>query len=180
MSTIRSARPHAKWVDWDDQMIEIPRQQDCDKGRDRDVCGHCYGAAKQMRDAHDDVSLDDALSVQWAAKTDNAARKVYYGWCPRAEIVLERFFETYDRWPVCHTSLARRVDRATEYAPGFDPERMYPHALRATAATFQASRGLGILELKQMMGWACVSTARHYIAESPVNTARALDQIHSG
>lgn len=168
------------WIDWDDQMIEIPRQQDCTKGRNRDVCGICYQAAEQMVEYHDDVTLDEALAVQWAAKTDTAERRVYFGWNPRAQLVLERFFDRYSEWPVSHMTLSRRVSDATDLAPGFEPERMYPHALRATAASFQASRGLGILELKQMMGWSCVSTARHYVAESPINTARELDRIHSG
>jgi site-specific recombinase XerD len=54
-----------------------------------------------------------------------------------------------------------------------------PHGLRATAATYHAGRGLGVLPLQSLMGWADLQTAQRYIKQSPENTQRALHQIHS-
>lgn len=36
------------WINWRKRRIEIPRQQDCESGRNDGLCGHCEQAAKQM------------------------------------------------------------------------------------------------------------------------------------
>jgi len=54
-----------------------------------------------------------------------------------------------------------------------------PHGLRATAATFHASRGLDAFALQAFMGWETVDRAREYIRLSGETTARALSMVHS-
>jgi len=44
---------------------------------------------------------------------------------------------------------------------------------------YASARGLGPLALQAMMGWADISTARNYVAQSSENTQRQLHQIHS-
>lgn len=167
------------WIDWRRQMLEIPRQQGCEKGRDGGLCGQCRQAARQLAEYNAGVDVDQALAVQWAAKTDAAAREVPFGWSPRTELCLERFFDRYDAWPLSQNVVNRRLNDAAAAADELAPGEIYPHALRATAGTYHAGRGLRMLQLKSLMGWASLSTAKHYIADSGENTARALDQIHS-
>jgi site-specific recombinase XerD len=57
-------------------------------------------------------------------------------------------------------------------------KRVYPHALRATAATFHAYRGLDPVPLQALIGWSCLSTAQKYIRLSGGTTAKALNDIH--
>jgi len=74
--------------------------------------------------------------------------------------------------PESQTTINRRVDE-------FDRETTTPHGLRATAATHASARGLNPLALQAMFGWADISTARNYVAQSSENTQRQLHQIYS-
>lgn len=120
-----------------------------------------------------------AFEFAWSAKTDAAQRSVPFDFDPRCELAIERFFDDHDAWPVSKTALNRRVTEAAEHADELDPETVTPHGLRATAASYHAGRGLNVLPLQSLMGWASLGTARVYIKESPANTARALHMDHS-
>jgi site-specific recombinase XerD len=72
----------------------------------------------------------------------------------------------------------RRVSRAAEATDGaVDPDDVYPHCLRATAASYFAARGLSAMDLKALFGWSQFSTAIAYIEESPERLADALQQL---
>lgn len=170
------------WIDWRQKMIKIPEHETCTKARDGEqVCGYCRQLAKQRVDYADELDMETALDWMWIPKTEAAARDVYFGFDPRAELYLERYFESpeYNRFEAGSNAVNRRVKKAAERANGIDPEHLSPHKLRATAATYHASRGLEMLQLMQIMGWANPSTAEVYIGRSGENTARQLDAIHS-
>jgi len=167
------------WVDWRRNMIEIPRRESCKKGKDGGVCGYCRQQAKQMVDHDDDLTLAEATSRMWSPKTDSAAREVPFDFDPRTTLVVERFFDQFDEFPTSRQSVNRRVKKAAELAPEIDANEIYPHCLRATAATYHAGRGLDVLPLQALFGWADLSTAQNYIQKSGENTARALHMIHS-
>lgn len=167
-----------EWVDWRRNMIVIPRHERCTKGRDGDPCGTCRTQAKQIAE-HNDISMERALDTRWAAKTDAAAREIPFDHDPRAHLVVERFFDEYDEYPVSCQSINRRINKAAELADGLDAEDIYPHALRATCASRLASQGLGIIPMQSFLGWAQASTAECYIQQSGENTARALKTMHS-
>lgn len=71
----------------------------------------------------------------------------------------------------------RRVGRAAEAAEGLSSDDIHPHGLRATAATRYAARGLDVIALQSMFGWAQLSTAHNYIRRSGENTARAIRDV---
>jgi len=170
-----------EWVDWRQEQISIPLQEDCHGERQGDgPCGMCRQLAQQRADHNDDLSLEAALADQWRAKTPAAARDVYFGFDARTRLHVERFFDKYDQWEWAAQAVNRRVKRAAEHADGLDPDDVYPHALRATAASYHAGRGLETLSLMQMMGWAQLSTAEVYVSRNSRNTARQLDAIHQG
>ncbi|WP_311170658.1 site-specific integrase [Halobellus ordinarius] len=170
------------WIDWREQMIRIPEHDSCRMGKDGRQCGYCRQLAKQRVEyAEDDAELDTetALEWMWVPKTKAAAREIYYGWDPRAAMYIERYFDSpeYSRYEASGAAVNRRVKKAAELG-GLNPESIHPHALRATAATFHAARGLAPTALMQMFGWANLDTAEVYIGRNSGNTARQLDAIH--
>lgn len=169
------------WIDWRNEMIEIPAHEACGNGESGGICGYCHQLAEQRVECADDLDMEQALEWSWVPKTEAASRKVYWGFDARAKIYIERYFdsEEYDEYAVAGNALNRRVKKAAELAPELDPARLSPHILRATAATYHSGKGLEMLQLMQMMGWVQPSTAEIYIGRSGTNTARQLDSIHS-
>lgn len=167
------------WVNWRRGMIEIPIQDNCTKGKDGGICGYCKQLARQRVDYNPDMDMEEAKDLAWVAKTEEAARDVPFTFSPRVSIVLERFFDEYDEFPTSSTVLTRRVKRAARNANEIDEDDIYIHCLRATAASYHAARGLDVLPLQSLMGWAQVSTAHNYVQASGENTARALHYTHS-
>lgn len=190
-----------EWIDWRRSMIVIPRHYGCEKGRDGGVCGQCKQSARQKArirsekryaDAHADLADDAVLEPgggiaaeavvpeeafydsAWSSKTDNAAREIPFDSVPRAGIVVDRFFDRWDAWPVSQTAINRRVDRMAEMTDAVDDDALYPHCLRSTCATYWADRSLNAHSLKGLMGWSQLSTARAYISDSGQRTAQAM------
>lgn len=174
------AHMRESWVDWRRQVIEIPRHQPCDKGRGGGICGVCEQHARQMVDVDPSRDLDAMRARLWGPKTDQAVRDVPFDFDARAQLVLERFFDRFDRWPVSQQAANRRVNRAAREADGLSEADVYPHCLRSTAASYHAGRGLDTLPMQALMGWAQASTAECYVSTSTKNTRRALHMIHSG
>jgi len=168
------AHMRSGWINWRRGMIHIPGQQDCTKGKDGGPCGHCKQAAKQMAEYNENVMVDEALEECWSPKTDAASRNIPLDASVRAELAIEAYFNKYDKVQCSQSVISRRVNRAAARADGVSVDDVYPHALRATAATFYASRGLEPLALQSMMGWSDFSTAHHYIQTSGEQTARAV------
>ena len=165
------------WINWDRQMIEIPSFDPCDKGRDGGRCGYCHKRAHEAADCADELSFEDALTQRWQPKTETSARAVPFGFDGGVESVIEEFTWRYDRYEHSRVSVNRRVTRAAE-AAGLNPDRVYPHALRATAATHHAYRGLPAPALQSLMGWSKLSVATKYLRLSGSATADALQDVH--
>ena len=165
------------WIDRRRRMIVIPGDQPCDKGMDGGLCGGCEQSAQQMVAHNDDVEIEEARSEMWSPKTAAAAREVPFDADPRAELAVERYFDRFDQYQTSQTGINRRVEKAAEAADELDPDDIYPHCLRSTAATRFAARGLDVIALQAMFGWADLSTAQRYIRRSGENTARAIRDI---
>lgn len=163
------------WLDTERKVIAIPHYDNCTKGVDGGACGYCRKRAYETVEAHD-VTFEEALELRWEPKTPNSARAVPYDFDPFVEIVVEEFFSEYEAWPRSRVSINRRVDRLQE-AAGYD-DRLYPHALRATAATFHAYRSVAPVALQSLFGWEDLATARKYIRLSGEATAKALREAH--
>jgi len=172
----------SEWIDWRNEMIDIPDHYSCSKGVDGGVCGYCRQLARQRVEYADgELTFEEAVGWMWVPKTAAAAREIYFGFDARLKLAIERYFErdAYERYEPSGTAINRRVKKAAEHAPELRPEDVRPHSLRATAATYHAGRGLEMLPLMQMFGWAQPATAEIYIGRSGTNTARQLDSIHS-
>lgn len=117
-------------------------------------------------------TFEGILDEYWQPKTENAERSIPFDHSVRVQLCIERFADEYDVYPRSKATMNRRVDAAAE-AAGLEG-RIYPHALRATAATVAASRSVSTHSIMGLMGWATMSTARSYISSSSESAAREL------
>lgn len=173
------AHMQSDWVNWRDKLIEIPAHQTCRKGKGDSLCGSCRQLMEQCIEVNDEISREDVEGHWWRPKTEAAVRGVPFSWSPRSELILERFFDRFDKFERSYTAIGRRVTRAAEHAPELDPDSVHPHCLRASAATLLAGKGLGAHTLCSMFGWVSMSTAEVYLARSSDNTKRALRSAYS-
>ena len=156
-----------EWVNWDRKMLEIPAYEPCD-------CGYCRHQA-QLATTHDaDLSMQEAMEQRWNPKTKHSVRTIPFDFDEEVQAAVEVFFDRFDGYEHSRASVNRRVDRVAEEA-GIDPDSIYPHALRATAATKLAYAGVPAPALQSMMGWSKLSTATKYIRLSGTATAEALN-----
>jgi len=134
------------------------------------------GIQKLAAELMDEVNItrEEAISRRWKPKTEKSARRIPYDFDVRVEMTLERFFEEYDGWSKSKSTLNRRINRLAEHA-GID---VYPHALRATAASAHASRGVSAFALMSTMGWSDISTARMYINSNAEQANREIRSKH--
>jgi len=192
------------WIDYRRSMICIPHHKECTTGRDGTMCGHCRQHARQKaevrsRQAYDKahgslgsqavlepagreavdahVSEEQMYHRQWTPKTEAASREIAFDAVTRADIVIHRFFDRFDEWPHSIQAVNRRVKRMARKADGVDPDDLYPHALRSTAANFWAAHQIGPHALKSLMGWAQLSTSRAYISDNGERTAQAMRDV---
>lgn len=167
------------WVNWRKSLVEVPAHQPCTKGKDGGICGTCLQHKRQCANYNDGISLDDLDGEWWRPKTAAAVRGIPFDWNPRIKLTVERFFERFDRFDRSQTAVNRRLKRAASRVDELDESDVYPHALRATAASYQASHGLEPNALTSMMGWVDLKTAQVYISRSDENTRRAVRAVHS-
>ncbi|WP_425495436.1 tyrosine-type recombinase/integrase [Natrinema halophilum] len=109
-------------------------------------------------------------------KTVASARSVPVDLSLQLELCPERFTEQYKAFPRSRTAVNRRVNEAAETAD--IDGRVYPHCLRATAASYHAYQGVAPVPLQALMGWSDLATAQRYIRISGRATADALRQVH--
>ncbi|MFP8891828.1 tyrosine-type recombinase/integrase (plasmid) [Natrialbaceae archaeon A-CW2] len=121
---------------------------------------------------HHNKPLEEFLENRWHPKTPNSARTIPFDFDTRTEIALERFVDRYDQFPKSRAVVNRRVTDACEAAD--EPIDVYPHALRATSATYHAARGISVYTLQNLMGWKKIATAEKYIRSSGEATAMEL------
>lgn len=159
----------ADWINHERNLIEIPSYDRCS-------CGYCRSCATQSM-KKSGVDFEKDFAERWKPKTEAGARSIPYDFSDRVATVIELFFEEFGEYEHSRVSINRRVDRVCE-AAGMDPDDCYPHALRATAATHHAYRGLPPVALQSLMGWSNLGVARSYIKSSGGATRRALNEIH--
>lgn len=123
------------------------------------------------------ISIEDVVDEWWQPKTSAAERSIPYDFNTRLQLTVDRFFEKYEQFPISNASLNRRVDAAAD-ASALE-KHIYPHSLRATAATTHASRNVSPYALMSVMGWRDMDTARKYVAASDESAARDIRQKHN-
>lgn len=122
------------------------------------------------------ITMQEAREDRWQPKTAEAAREIPFDFDVRCAMVIEEFFEHHDQWPKSKATLNRRIDEVAE-AAGIE-DNVYPHALRATAASYHAARDVSAHSLMSIMGWADIGTARSYITSSAEQANREVRSKH--
>lgn len=158
-----------EWIDQDRDLIKIPQSESCD-------CGYCHAQAKQEAAINDDLSFEQAMADRWHPKTANSSRVIPFDVSLRVELCIDRFLNRYEEFPRSRSTINRRVSEAADVA-GLKG-RVYPHCLRATAASFHAYQGVPPVPLQALMGWNDLSTAQKYIRISGAATAKAIRNVH--
>lgn len=115
-----------------------------------------------------------AVDGAWTPKTKAGTRTVPYGWSPFTSESVGRYFSAENDVGLSEVTIWRRVRKIAE--AGGLTKRVYPHSLRATAATQFASMGLGEAELCAVMGWENLKTAAHYVRVGGVRVKDALER----
>ncbi|MCD2204531.1 site-specific integrase [Halobacterium sp. KA-6] len=169
----------SSWVDWQRQIITIPEHAPCQKGRDGGLCGYCRQAVTQRTNYSTGASFDELASQYWQPKTPAAARPIPFHFSSRVQTAIELLADEHDGWPYSFSTLQRRLDTALDKAPSLDSDSTSLHGLRATAASYHASRGLDLAAFRSMFGWEDLETARQYLNIDGAMTRRALSNIHS-
>lgn len=159
-----------EWVNWERDMIEVPAYHPC-------ACGYCRQQAHLATEHSEDLTIEDAMAQRWEPKTEHSVRTIPFDFDEEVEAAVRLFFDEFDEYEHSRASINRRVDRVAE-AAGLETQNVYPHALRATAATNLAYQGVPAPALQSMMGWSKLSTATKYIRLSGTATAEALNKAY--
>jgi len=122
------------------------------------------------------MTYEAAIEERWKPKTKNSVRSVPFDFDVRVEMCIEEFDRRWDEYPRSRCTVNRRVNDVVE-AAGLDG-RIYPHSLRATAASLHASRGVSPYALMSIMGWNDIQTARNYIQASSATAAKEIRSKH--
>lgn len=132
-------------------------------------------AAHDLRDEVN-ITEEEALSRRWKPKTPQSARHVPFDFDVRVQMTIEDFFDEYDSWEKSKSTLNRRINRIAELCE--EDIEIYPHALRATAASTHAAREVSAYSLMSIMGWSDIGTARSYINSNSTQAAREIRSKH--
>jgi len=164
------------WVNFETGLVSIPSVEPCTKGRDGGLCGYCRRQTRRIAEREASVDLEALRTEYWQPKTAAAERAVPFEFSARVANIIAAFFEAFVEWPYSVHTARRRVSIAAAVASL--AQRIYPHCLRATAASAHAYRGLTVPALQAMMGWAQIDTAEKYIRLSGGRTKAALDEVY--
>lgn len=164
------------WIDWREKRIIIPEFHPCSRGRDGGICGDCRGKAAQRTRHNEGLTVSEAESEQWSPKTECGVREIPFGFDTRTEMILEQFFDHFDKFMYTAGAINRRINRVIDMSDRVD--YCHPHGLRSTAATFHAGRGIDVFALKNLMGWKQLDVALRYVGRNPDRLDYQLRHIH--
>lgn len=139
------------WIDWQEQTINIPSSQPC-------TCGEC---AKK--------------GGIWKPKTTKAIRAVPFKQEIRLSTLLRAYFSLYDEVGLSRVAIFQNIKSIAKKS-GIT-HRVYPHALRATAATRFGHRCSGPT-VCYIMGWAKPETGDIYITPSKRQALEEIDRVY--
>lgn len=138
------------WLDFQDDRVHIPAQMECD----------CFECRTQRG--------------TWGPKTQAGVRAIPFKHFPVTREVLKAYFGAYDQLGKSRRALQLKLKRIAQRA-GLT-KKVYPHALRSTAAMMFANAGLSAQALCEVMGWEDLRTAQAYIARSGRTAAKEIEE----
>jgi integrase len=131
------------WLDWDRKLIRIPAFDPCN-------CGYCLRQARSEARNSGHLTKSEALAGRWHPKTAASARVIPFDISLRVELCIEGFAARYERFPKSVSTINRRLSEVVAHSD--IDGRVYPHCLRATAASYHSYRGVTPVPLQGLMG----------------------------
>ncbi len=113
------------------------------------------------------------MGNQWHPKTRAGVRSIPFRYFLATREVLKGYFGAYDSVGKSRRALQLKLKRVAKRA-GLT-KKVYPHALRATAAMMFANVGLSAQALCEVMGWEDLRTAQAYIARSGHTATKEIE-----
>jgi len=147
-----------EWIRYQANKILIPQKQACE-------CSEC----RNKKDKEGNSRYDGF----WYPKSKAGARGIPL-WHPYPKEVIKSWFAIYKDVPYTRKTVYNVLVNLAERARV--QKRVYPHALRATAATHYAEMGLSAQGLCEVMGWGDLRTDQHYIRRLGKTAERELSE----
>lgn len=140
------------WIDWDNDTITVPQTQHC--------------GCKECQNKRDGV---------WKPKSSASSRtfKVH----PQLKPVLEEYLAGHDRLGITRCRVWQIIKTLAEKARIL--HNVYPHAMRATAATELAHWGISSVALQYTFGWARLRSAEAYVKSDMKRAMAETEEIYS-
>lgn len=156
-----SGDPRDNWVRFQQGVIVVPETMHCDKHpecreRTRSIAKRVDGETTLVK---------KAFKNTWMPKTDWGARTIPFTWNPIFKEVVTSYFTMHTEYGATRQTVYNIVRRVADRA-GI-PSLVYPHALRATAATMLADKNVSDTKMRDYMGWSPQSPAPYaYLRKS--------------
>ena len=141
------------WYKEDRGVISIPPHSNCE-------CGLCTHYAESYAEDHG-LDVDEVLENYWKVK-DGSDRDVKVP-TERDREIIELYFEEVPYTDVSYSTVNRRLKKIAEIVGEPEVHRMYPHMMRATAATHLAHSGFLPYALDVQFGWRDENTKTKYV-----------------
>lgn len=155
------------WYDPERAVISVPPHLSCD-------CGLCSHYARQYAKRHD-LEFEDVLEEYWKVK-DGSDRDIHVP-TRRDRLIIELYFDTVPYTTISYSTVNRRLKKLAELTDGVAPDRVYPHMLRATAATHLLWSGFRPPTLDQQFGWQDEKTKERYAQKTAWRAKQDYDRI---
>ncbi|OYR45128.1 site-specific integrase [Halorubrum sp. Ea8] len=155
------------WYDPERSVISVPPHSSCD-------CGLCRHYARQYADRHD-LDFENVLESYWKVK-DGSDRDIHVP-TRRDRLIIELYFDTVPYTRVSYSTVSRRLKKLAELTDEVDPDRVYPHMLRATAATALMWSGFRQPTLDQQFGWQDEKTKERYAQKTAWRAKQDYDRV---
>lgn len=139
-----------EWINWQDEVINVPMRQACS-------CKKCVKFRKGV----------------WMPKTRKGVRSIKIIE-PRLREVLRAYFTLNSRFDYTETGawyVVKRVARRTDIKT-----KIFPHSLRATAATIFAHK-VSAPTLAYIMGWEDLNVAESYVQSAKKRAIAEMEKV---
>ena len=146
------------WVNFEAKTITVPTRQYCPCWE----CNYTYPRGQKK-----------CKKGLWRPKTRKGARTVPIH--PLLLPILTEFLASYEEIGLTRVSIWAHVKAAAKRARIF--RSIYPHCLRATAATRLALQKISAPSLKYLMGWNSLQAAEDYIKSDMHQAHKEVNQI---
>jgi len=140
------------WVDFDEGTIQIPMTQTCS-------CVECTNKRQGL----------------WKPKTARGARTIRIH--PILKPILEQYMAGHDGIDIGRIQTWRIVKRIAEDAIVL--HSVYPHCMRATAASGYAFDGISAASLRYLFGWSRLSSAEAYVQSDRKRALAEQEAVHA-